>query len=274
MALTETPEGERLQKLLARCGVASRRACETLIAEGHVEVDGELVLEPGFRVLPASKVTVDGRRVREPKLEYLLLHKPKGYLTTMSDPQGRRTVAALLAQHGAGGLKPAGRLDMDTSGLLLCTNDGDLAARLTHPRHEVEKEYVALVRGLVTPRDLQRLRQGIFLAPERPTEKGRRTSPAKVVIVHQDAARGLTTLRLVLHEGLNRQVRRMCQAVGHPVRELERTRVGFLTLKGVAVGGARRLTKAEVERLKRLTELEVKAQRGRRVRDRADRDNR
>ena len=227
--------------------MASRRAAEKLIAEGRVTVNGTTVREMGVKADPgADDIRVDGRRVRAPERpRYILLYKPAGYVTTRSDPQRRRTVLDLL-----GGVReyvyPVGRLDYDTEGLLLLTNDGDLAARLTHPRHGVERTYEARVAGVPDARAIERLRTGIPL-------DGRRTLPAEVVLLNRPGGRDATRdglLRITIREGRNRQVRRMCEAVGHPVRALTRTSIGAVGDRRLKPGEWRELTAQEVQKLK------------------------
>jgi len=234
---------ERLQKILAQAGVASRRAAERLIVEGRVTVNGVTERELGTRADPTTDdVRVDGRRIRiDPARRYILLYKPSGYVTTRHDPQRRRTVMDLLA-----GLResvhPVGRLDYDTEGLLLLTNDGELTARLTHPRHGVERTYEARVTGLPDERALGRLRRGVPL-------DGRPTLPADVVLLTPGRQGGSGVLRLTIREGRNRQVRRMCEAVGHPVQALKRTRIGPIADRRLKPGQWRDLTEAEVRTL-------------------------
>jgi len=232
-------EGIRLQKVLAAAGVGSRRACEQLIAEGRVSVDGEKVREQGMRVDPAKAVVrVDGMRVTAPTgMVHLALNKPVGMVTAMTDPEGRPTVGDLVVGRRER-LFHVGRLDADTEGLLLLTNDGELAHRLTHPSRGVEKEYLVEVVGSPSRGALRALREGVEL------EDGR-TAPAKASAV----APGV--LRLVIHEGRNRQVRRMCEAIGHPVTRLVRTRIGPLTDTRLAPGEWRQLTPEEVAALAR-----------------------
>ena len=228
-------EGERLQKVLARAGLGSRRACEELIAAGRVVVDGERA-ELGRRVdISSARVEVDGvpLSLREDLVHYLL-NKPAGVVTTARDPEGRPTVVSLVPASPR--VFPVGRLDVDTEGLLVLTNDGDLAQRLSHPSYGVEKEYVAEVEGVPGPGALRRLRQGVEL------DDGR-TAPARVGVL----APGV--LRIVIHEGRNRQVRRMCEAVGHPVRRLVRTRIGPLSDRSLRPGSFRPLRPAEVRAL-------------------------
>ena len=235
----------RLQKIIARAGLASRRAAEKLIAEGRVTVNGATVVEMGTKADPArDDIRIDGRRLKSPERHrYILLHKPAGYVTTRSDPQRRRTVVDLLA-----GVKeyvyPVGRLDYDTQGLLLLTNDGDLAARLTHPRHEVDRTYEARVAGMPDEEAIERLRRGIPL-------DGRRTRPADVTLINKGRRDDEGALVITIREGRNRQVRRMLDAVGHPVQSLRRTRFGPLSLRGLKPGEWRDLTAEEVEKLKK-----------------------
>lgn len=241
--MTDGPE--RLHKFLARCGVTSRRKAEALILDGRIAVNGEIVTQLGSKVSPGDDVRMDGALVREPRLSYVLLHKPKGIVTTLSDPQGRRTIVGLLPDVGAV-LKPVGRLDQDTEGLLLCTNDGELAMRLTHPRHGVEKEYHAVVRGAVAESSLARLRRGVVV-------EGRKTAPAVAEALQVGESR--STLKIILHEGRKRQVRQMCLAVGHPVIELRRVRIGPLRLQGLRPGECRVLSRPEIEALRRIAGL-------------------
>jgi 23S rRNA pseudouridine2605 synthase len=230
------PDGERLQKVLARAGQGSRRVCEDLIAAGRVTVDGQ-VAELGRRVdVATARVEVDGILLPvAPDLVYYLLNKPAGVITTASDPQGRQTVLDLVPAEPR--VFSVGRLDLETEGLLVLTNDGALAQLLSHPSMGVPKEYVAEVAG-GTPAAgaLRRLRQGVDL------EDGR-TAPAEVGVL------GPGQLRLTIHEGRNRQVRRMCEAVGHPVLRLVRTRIGSLRDTSLAPGRWRSLTGTEVRAL-------------------------
>lgn len=240
----------RLQKVLSQSGLASRRAAEKLIAEGRVTVNGHTVREMGLKADPAvDDIRVDGRRVKAARRHrYILLNKPVGFVTTRSDPQRRPTVIDLLD-----GVReyvyPVGRLDYDTEGLLLLTNDGDLAARLTHPRHEVERTYEARVAGVPDERAIGRLRRGIPL-------DGRRTMPADVTLLNPGKRPGggrhenTGMLLLTIREGRNRQVRRMLEAVGHPVRSLKRVRIGALSDRRLKPGQWRELTAVEVAALR------------------------
>lgn len=230
-------EPEKLQKVLARAGVASRRAVEILILEGRVTVNGA-VAQVGQRVdVDTDVLEVDGVLVAAaPGLVHYLLHKPAGVVTTASDPQGRPTVVDLVPAEPR--VFPVGRLDADTEGLLLLTNDGELTHRITHPSHGVEKEYLVSVRGRPSRAALRKLREGVEL------DDGV-TAPAKVAQVAPDV------LRLTIHEGRNRQVRRMCEAVGHPVLRLVRTRIGPITDTRLKAGEWRLLRPAEVAALAR-----------------------
>ena len=235
----------RLQKILSQAGIASRRAAEKLIADGRVMVNGTTVLEMGTKADAASDdIRVDGRRIKSAEpLRYILLHKPAGYVTTRSDPQRRPTVIDLL--HGVREyVYPVGRLDYDTSGLLILTNDGELAARLTHPRHGVERTYEARVAGVPDAGALARLRKGIPL-------DGRRTLPAEVSVLTRGRAERDSIVVMTIREGRNRQVRRMCEAVGHPVRALARTRIGPIRDRRLKPGIWRELRSEELRALKK-----------------------
>jgi len=233
-----TADGEggiRLQKVLAQLGFGSRRVCDDLIADGRVTVDGVVALL-GRRVDPeTARVEVDGMPVSvRPGLVYYLVNKPPGVVTTADDPQGRPVVVDLVPAEPR--VWPVGRLDADTEGLLVLTNDGELTQRLTHPSFGVDKEYLAHVEGDPSPGSLRRLREGVEL------DDGV-TAPAKA------SRPGPGLVRIVIHEGRNRQVRRMCQAVGHPVRRLVRVRIGPLADPTLAPGAWRPLTLAEVRAL-------------------------
>ncbi len=231
----------RLAKYLAHAGVASRRAAETVIAGGRVSVDGEIVLDPARDVTEHSRVTVDGRTLDGPEARVAYaLHKPLGVVSTAHDSHGRRTVVDLVPAEGLR-LYPVGRLDADSSGLILLTNDGELANRLTHPRFEVEKTYRAKLGGApIADGALRSLRRGVEL-DDGPT------APARVRRV------GANLIELTIHEGRNRQVRRMCEAVGRPVIALERVAFGLLRLGDLAAGEHRRLTEREIKNLRALS---------------------
>jgi pseudouridine synthase len=239
---------DRLQKILSQAGVASRRAAEVLITDGRVSVNGTVVRELGTKADPTvDDIRVDGRRIRARQtLRYILLSKPKGFVSTRSDPQRRPTVIDLL-QGVREYIYPVGRLDYDSEGLLLLTNDGDLAAMLQHPRHGVERTYEAHVAGVPDAEAIDRLRQGIPL-------DGRRTLPATVSLRHRGRGDRDAVLAMTIREGRNRQVRRMCEAVGHPVRALRRTRIGPIEDRQLKPGRWRDLTPQEVRALKALAD--------------------
>jgi 23S rRNA pseudouridine2605 synthase len=237
----------RLAKFLAHAGVASRRAAEAIVGDGRVTVDGEVVTDPARDVGDANAVALDGHRVEPEPHEVHALNKPAGVVSTARDTHGRPTVVQLVRSRRR--LYPVGRLDADTTGLILLTNDGELAERLTHPRYGVKKVYRARIQpGRLSPRALEALRKGVDL------EDGH-TAPAQV---RQPAA---GVVEITIREGKKRQVRRMLEAVGHRVVELERVAFGPLGLRGLEPGKSRRLTKAEVERLRRVAEPGARAKR-------------
>ncbi len=238
-------QGERLARFLAHAGIASRRHSEELIAAGRVQVNGLTVTTQGARIDPSSdRVSVDGKAVEAPAQHvYILLHKPTGYVSTVHDPQGRPTVLDLLppalrALH----VYPVGRLDIDTSGLLLLTNDGDFALHLTHPRFSMEKHYRAFVQGHPSATTLDILRNGITITEDNGNRH--KTAPAQVRLLKRVGSN--SWLALTIHEGRKRQVRRMLAAAGHPVMQLERVGIGKLTLSNLPSGQWRNLTKAEI----------------------------
>lgn len=239
---------ERLQKYLAECGVASRRKSEELIAAGKVKVNGH-VAQIGDKIDPRRDlVTVRGKKVRKTQRNYyILLHKPRGYVTTVSDELGRKTVMDLVRDIDAR-LYPVGRLDKDSEGLLLLTNDGAFANALTHPRHAYSKKYRVTIRGKVDDSALLQLREGIDL-------DGRMTAPCDVTVLTAEENR--TVLEFVLHEGRNRQIRRMCEAVELEVIRLKRIAVGPLKLGMLPVGKWRELTDNEVQKLMRSGALQT-----------------
>lgn len=231
---------QRLQKILAQAGIASRRRSEELLRAGRVSVNGQVVSAMGTQADPErDRIEVDGQRVvLEVEPVYFLLRKPRGYLSTCYDPQGRKTVLELVPY--IPGLHPVGRLDRDTTGLLILSNDGSFTQALTHPRHGISKTYVAQVRGRPTPTALQTLRSGVRL-------EGGLTLPARVELLEKRA--DASVLALTIREGRNRQVRRMLEAVGHPVIRLERVSIGNLGAGDLAEGQYRPLTSDEVRNL-------------------------
>src|SRR6187455_939253 len=241
---------QRLQKILSQAGVASRRAAERLIADGRVTLNGKTVQEMGTKAdADTDDIRVDGRRLASPERKrYILLNKPAGFVSTRSDPQRRRTVIDLL--HGVREyVYPVGRLDYETEGLLLLTNDGDLAAILTHPRHGVERTYEARVAGMPDARAVERLRTGIPL-------DGRRTMPADVLVLNAGRSDKDGVVRLTIREGRNRQVRRMLEAVSHPVQSLKRTRIGPISDRQLRPGQWRELTPNEIKKLMKLADAD------------------
>jgi 23S rRNA pseudouridine2605 synthase len=240
-----TEGGVRLQKVLAAAGVASRRACEVMISEGRVEVNGNPVTEQGLRVDPDRDVIrVDGSRIPPPRRHsYLVLNKPRGVVSTLSDPEGRPTLADFVADRRER-LFHVGRLDTDTEGLLILTNDGDFAHRLAHPSYEVPKTYLAEVAGVVSPATIKQLRAGLVLddGPVKPTA-------VRLVSVGTDR----TLIKITLHEGRQHIVRRTMEAVGHPVRRLSRIGIGPVRLGRLKVGELRDLTREELGGLLDLT---------------------
>ena len=235
---------DRLQKILSQAGIASRRASEKMMLEGRVSVNGVTITELGAKADPSrDDIRVDGSRVKsnEPR-RYLLLYKPRGYVTTRSDPQGRKTVIDLLRAVREY-VYPVGRLDFESEGLLILTNDGDLAATLTHPRHGVPRVYEAHVLGVPDAHDLSRLTRGIVI-------DGRRTSPATVRLLGQSRDGSRSTLELMIREGRNRQVRKMCEAIGHPVDALSRVAIGPIRDRKLKPGHWRDLSPDEIRRLK------------------------
>jgi pseudouridine synthase len=245
---------ERLQKAMARAGIASRRASEDLILAGRVKVNGKIVTELGIKIDPTrDRVTVDEEPVpvkvsAAPQKIYLMLNKPAGYLSTVSDPQGRPTIMDLVDHSSR--LYPVGRLDADTEGLLLLTNDGPFANAISHPRFGVEKEYVALLDGIIAMKDLDRLRKGVAI-PVEDHETGERiehtTKPARVDLIRHEGSNSL--VRFILKEGKKRQIRLMADTVKHPVIELKRVRLGPLKLSDLASGKSRNLSRQEVKEL-------------------------
>lgn len=241
----------RLQKFLARAGVASRRGSEDLMSAGRVRVNGVVVTELGTKVDPLTdSVSVDGKPVSLSDTPVtLMLHKPCGYVTTMYDPQGRPTVAQLVPQDRYPGLFPVGRLDQDTSGLLLFSTDGELGHRLLHPSHHVDKTYRVLVRGKMTDDEIRQLKEGVQL-------EDILTAPAQVrILPQQPFDKDVERLELTIHEGRKRQVRRMCSAVGHQVVELERIKFGPLSLGDLGLGLWRELSQEELAALGRAVGL-------------------
>lgn len=237
---------ERLQKVIAHSGVASRRKAEELIKEGRVKVNGKVVKELGVKVTPNDKVSVNEVQIEREEPVYFLLYKPRGVISSVKDDKGRKVVTDFMPRM-LERIYPVGRLDYDTSGLLLMTNDGDFANLLMHPRHGVEKLYVVKTKGIPSKEQLRKLEKGIVL------EDGK-TAPARVKMLSADMKKNTAIVEITIHEGRNRQVRRMFDAIGHEVLKLKRERYGFLTLNGLSAGGMRELTPHEVKQLRALAQ--------------------
>ncbi|GET15365.1 ribosomal large subunit pseudouridine synthase B [Ligilactobacillus agilis] len=237
---------ERLQKVMANAGVASRRASEKLILAGKVMVNGQVVTELGTKVTGADVILVNGQAIDQEKKAYYLFYKPRGVISAVSDDKGRKVVTDYFEEIPER-LYPVGRLDYDTSGLLLMTNDGQLANALMHPRFKVDKVYMAKVKGLVQTEDLKRLRQGLVV-------DGKKTAKAKAKLLKQDKAKEISLVQLTIHEGRYHQVKKMFEALGYRVSKLKRERYAFLDLSGLTSGDYRKLTAAEVKGLKQLVQ--------------------
>ncbi|MEQ2528191.1 23S rRNA pseudouridine(2605) synthase RluB [Bacillaceae bacterium CLA-AA-H227] len=235
---------ERLQKVIAHAGFASRRKAEQLIIDGQVKVNGKVVKELGLKVSATDRVEVNGIPVEKEEPIYFLFYKPRGVISSVMDDKGRKVVTDFLPE-----LKqrvyPVGRLDYDTSGLILLTNDGEFANLLMHPKNEIQKVYVAKIKGIPSREKIRGLERGVQL------EDGK-TAPAKAKVISIDKKKQTAIVELAIHEGRNRQVRRMFEAIGHPVMKLKRESYGFLTLKGLNVGDMRELTPHEVKQLRAL----------------------
>jgi 23S rRNA pseudouridine2605 synthase len=234
---------DRLQKILAHAGVASRRAAEKLIVEGRIRVNGRIVDELGATADPRrDRIEVDGKRVVAEKPVYLVVHKPRGMVSTLKDPEGRPCIGEILSRAGAR-VYPIGRLDFHTSGVILATNDGELTEALLHPRKDVPKEYVAKMRGRLAEAALQALRNGVVL------DDGQKTKPCDVYVLREEER--VTWLSITLYEGKNRQIHRMGDAIGHPVLRLSRLSFAGITSEGLKPGAMRELDARELEKLKK-----------------------
>ena len=244
---SSAPAGkQRLQKILAASGIDSRRKCETLILEHAVSVNGEIVNElPAFADPEKDDIRVDGQRIKRTKKVYFLLNKPKGVICTSSDPQKRQKAVDLVDCPER--VVCVGRLDIDTTGAIILTNDSELVNRLTHPKYELPKTYQIVVRGRVEGADVEKLKKGVWLAEGK-------TQGAAVKIIRRSHAE--TTLQVVISQGLNRQIRRMFSQLGFKVKLLKRTQIGDIVLKGIAAGNYKRLTKPQLAYLKRATGME------------------
>lgn len=233
---------ERLQKYLANSGVASRRKCEELILQGKVEVNGKVVTELGTKINPEEDIVkFNGKEVKQvEKMVYILLNKPIGYVTTADDQFGRETVLDLVKVKER--IVPVGRLDMYTSGALILTNDGDFVYKVTHPKHEIEKTYTVTVKGIVQNSEVEQLRKGVKIDDYI-------TKPAKVKILKTDIEKDISRLEITIHEGKNRQVRKMCEAVNRKVLALHRSKIGGIGVKDIELGKWRYLRENEIQKL-------------------------
>lgn len=232
----------RLQKYMANSGIASRRKCEEYILQGKVKVNGEVVTELGTKVIPSKdKIEFEGKKLEiQEKNIYILLNKPIGYVTTTKDQFGRDDVLDLVKTKER--IVPVGRLDMYTSGALILTNDGDFVYKVTHPKHEINKTYTVTIKGIITKEEVLKLQKGVDIG-------NYMTKPAKVKILKTDEEKQISRLEIVIHEGKNRQVRRMCEALGRKVLALHRTKIGEITVKDIELGKWRYLRKEEINKL-------------------------
>lgn len=237
---------ERLQKVIAHAGIASRRKAEELILEGKVTVNGKIVKELGTKVSSTDKVEVNQIPIVQEEKRYYLFYKPRGVISAVKDDKGRKVVTDFF-DFVEERIYPVGRLDYDTSGLLIVTNDGDFSNLLTHPKYEIQKTYIAKVKGMPTKEALRKLERGIQL------EDGK-TAPAKVKLKSMDKRKQTSIVEITIHEGRNRQVRRMMEAIGHPVQKLKREQYGSLSLLGLNAGQFRELTPHEVKQLRTLAQ--------------------
>lgn len=227
---------------MANSGVASRRKCEEYILEGKVKVNGNVITELGTKIIPSKdEVEFEGRKIKsEEKHVYILLNKPIGYVTTTNDQFGRDDVLDLVKTRER--IVPVGRLDMYTSGALILTNDGEFVYKVTHPKHEINKTYTVTLKGIITKEEVLKLQKGVDIGDYI-------TKPAKVKILKTDEEKQISRLEIVIHEGKNRQVRRMCEAVGRKVLALHRTKIGEISVKDIALGKWRNLRKEEIKKL-------------------------
>ncbi|NLC96083.1 MAG: rRNA pseudouridine synthase [Erysipelotrichaceae bacterium] len=234
---------ERLQKIIAQAGIASRRKAEELILEGKVKVDGEIITELGYKAKKNAQIEVNDKIIEKEDKVYFVLNKPKNVLSTVSDHKDRKTVVDLIDTKER--IFPVGRLDYDTTGLIILTNDGEFSNEIIHPRYSIEKVYDVTIKGILKATEIQQLEKGIYL-------DNKKTLPAKVVIVNIDKNKKITNLQLTIKEGRNHQVKNMMKYFGHTVVKLNRRRLGTIDLKGLNIGEYRRLKPFEIKQLKRL----------------------
>ena len=235
----------RLQKFLAQAGVASRRKAETLIEDGKVRVNGEVIKELGKKIDPTVDIVIyNGKKIEIGKENvYILLNKPIGYVTTVRDQFNRESVLDLVKLGKR--LVPVGRLDMYTSGALILTNDGDFVYKVTHPKHEVEKTYTVTIKGIVTDEEVLKLKKGVEI-------EDYITKPAKVKILKTDEDKNFSRLEIIIHEGKNKQVRKMCEAIGHEVLALHRSQIAGIVVKDIPIGSWRYLNQKEVDKIEKM----------------------
>lgn len=236
---------ERLQKVMAHAGIASRRGSEKLIKEGRVQVNGKVVTEMGLNVSNSDSIAVDGIPITKEEKLYFILNKPRGVISSADDPKGRKTVVDFFS-HIDQRIYPVGRLDYDTTGVLLLTNDGELTNQLTHPKYGIEKTYIAKVSGLIDKKAISKLEKGLNIDDYK-------TRPAKARIIDIDGKKNKSMVELTIHEGKNHQVKKMLKTVGYPVEKLNRVQYGFLTTDGLQSGEWRELKTYEVNKLKQLS---------------------
>lgn len=234
----------RINKYIASCGIASRRKAEELINDGRVSINGKIITELSFQVDEVKDIVeIDGEKIGlDEKEVYIVLNKPEGYITTVKDQFDRPSVLDLITDIKER-IYPVGRLDYETSGLLLLTNDGDLTYKLTHPKHEIDKTYMAIVKGVPTNEEIENFEKGLYI-------EDYKTAPAKFKIVKVNEEKNYSICQIKIHEGRNRQVRKMCRAINHPVLRLRRVAMGKITLKETEVGSYRHLTNDEIKYLK------------------------
>lgn len=232
---------ERIQKVIAQAGIASRRKAEELILQGKVKVDGETISELGYKVKKGALIEVDGKKIEKEDKVYFVLNKPKNIISSVSDDKNRKTVVDLINVKER--IFPIGRLDYDTTGVLLLSNDGEFANELIHPRYHVEKEYDVTIKGILNSEEIKMLQKGIVI-------DGKKTLPAKVFLVNKDLQSGICNIQLIIKEGRNHQVKKMIEYFGYTVTKLNRRRFGCINLKGLNLGEYRRLKPFEIKRLK------------------------
>ena len=238
---------ERLQKVISNSGVTSRRKAEQLIKKGRVKVDGKVITEMGYKVNNNNNIEIDGLSITKDEKVYFLLNKPRGVITTSHDEHNRKTVVDLIQTDKR--IYPVGRLDYDTTGLILLTNDGEFTNRIIHPKNHIEKTYLAKINGILSGEDISKLKNGVLL------DNREQTQPAKIKIRKKDKINNTSFVEMTIYEGKNHQIKKMIEAVGYKVLKLKREKIAFLTLNGVSSGKYRELTKKEVKKLYVLSEI-------------------